>query len=150
MVKEALGRRLLELERGLAPALGAEIGREVAVLFGTMAIPSGDVADLRATIRLYEADLAGLPIWAVREACGAFRRGDIGKPPFAPRIAELRQEVISRIQRFESERQVIKATLAARIEAPAVSKDEAKARFAEILKGLAGALAPADGEGAIG
>ncbi|SNS36569.1 hypothetical protein SAMN05216374_0993 [Tardiphaga sp. OK246] len=91
-----LSHRLALLQACTEQASGDQIRLEIAKLMASYPSLRGASAnDAAAMVFQYSEALAGVPLWAVRDACGAIARGSVKdvNPDFAPTSARLRQIV---------------------------------------------------------
>lgn len=126
----------------LGIVLGAAEPRQIKLAIAGLlvAFPSGgavtaDVATAR--IAMYEAALAGLPLWAIRRAAERFMRGEIERDnhTFAPSPPEWAKAVQAELRPFREQAITIGKVLGAEVE---IQRSEAeverrKARVAELL-----------------
>lgn len=129
----------------LGIVLGAAEPRQIKLAIAGLlvAFPSGgavtaDVATAR--IAMYEAALAGLPLWAIRRAAERFMRGQIERDnhTFAPSPPEWAKAVQAELRPFREQAITIGKVLGAEVE---IQRSEAeverrKARVAELLATL--------------
>lgn len=129
----------------LGIVLGAAEPRQIKLAIAGLlvAFPSGgavtaDVATAR--IAMYEAALAGLPLWAIRRAAERFMRGEIERDnhTFAPSPPEWAKAVQAELRPFREQAITIGKVLGAEVE---IQRSEAeverrKARVAELLATL--------------
>ena len=129
----------------LGIVLGAAEPRQIKLAIAGLlvAFPSGgavtaDVATAR--IAMYEAALAGLPLWAIRRAAERFMRGEIERDnhTFAPSPPEWAKAVQAELRPFREQAITIGKVLGAEVE---IQRSEAeverrKARVAELLAAL--------------
>lgn len=123
-------RRVREIDDAMSPADEPSALAEIAAVLRTMAIRGGDDGELEAVVRVYLTDLGDVPLFALTEACRAFRRGDVGNGTFAPTPAELRREALKRILPWTEERAKLGRVLAARVLEPPTSEDESRKAIA--------------------
>jgi hypothetical protein len=125
MTRGRLGMRL-DLLRGCAKqAAPGQIETEVAKLMTSYPSLRGSSAtDAAAMIYQYTEALAGVPLWAVRDACKAIARGAVPdiNPDFAPSSARLRKLVDDAVSALHAEARNIKSLL----EAPVVLPDNSE------------------------
>lgn len=113
-----MARRAAEIGGWLAPATPAETLAEVTRLLRMMAMQGGSEAELTTVIASYIDDLGNVPAAMLREACGRFRRGEVGDGRFAPKAGELRREAMRLAEHWIAERARIERVLAARVLPP--------------------------------
>lgn len=88
--RQWLAERSIMISGTLRPAPEIEIEAELAALFATMGRRSGDEDDARTIIAIYLADLAGIPGFALKQACADFRQGRAGDGKWVPTQAQIR------------------------------------------------------------
>lgn len=125
--REALGARSAELVAWLSPPPAQSIRVEVAALFGVMASRGGDEIDLRARLEIYVADLASLPMFALRAAFHAYRTGRLGDGKWLPTPGELRIAAEGYARHLVDEQAKIRKVLTAQIIPDPVVSPERKA-----------------------
>ncbi len=88
--RQWLSERSIMISGALRPAPDIEIEAELAALFATMGRRSGDEDDAKTIIAIYLADLAGIPGFALKQACADFRQGRAGDGKWVPTQAQIR------------------------------------------------------------
>lgn len=119
-------RRADDIADALEPAPEALVLVELTALLRVMAIKGGDESELEAVIRIYLDDMVGLPMFAVVNACRAFRRGDVGNGRFAPTPGELRVQAKTYIAPWVDERAKLLRVLDAKVLAAPTPESEAR------------------------
>lgn len=125
----------LDLLRGCAKQAGAdEIQHEVTRLMTSYpSLRGASSTDAAAMVYQYAEALAGVPLWAIRDACKAIARGAVPdiNPDFAPSSARLRKLVDGYVSAMHLEARGIKQLL----DAPVVLPDnsEMAKRSAEVI-----------------
>lgn len=122
-----LERRVSALDAYLSPATADEIADEIGGLLVALAARNADDTTKQVLFALYADGLRGLPYNAIAEACGAYRRGELGDRKWAPNPAQLRQAVIVKARVLEEERTKISRVLAARVLPPITRSSEERA-----------------------
>jgi hypothetical protein len=121
MTRGRLGMRL-DLLRGCAKQAAAEqIETEVAKLMTSYpSLRGSSDTDAKAMVYQYAEALAGVPLWAIRDACKAIARGAVPdiNPDFAPSSARLRQLVDGYVSAIHKEARDIKQLLQAPLVPP--------------------------------
>lgn len=102
-----------------------DVARAVADLLHAFPHAKVDAAEAKRTITAYGEALADLPVWALVETVGAFKRGEVEREThtFAPSVAELRREVEKRLAPVYAEGAQIAKILEAKVVDP-VTEDE--------------------------
>lgn len=133
--------RLGELQPYFRPAKREEIEDAINHLMVSF-FPARSVSavEARLTLRKYSEDLAGMPLWAIRDACSAISQGKVDGasldfPPAAPRIRAAAGDIMAP---FLAEQYRLKMVLSAREERE-VSPEEQQ-RVMEGLRALGKAL----------
>lgn len=138
--------RLESLDRWLTPASSRQLDEVITSMFSTMAYRSSDAEiDLLLVQRIYKDDLAGVPGFALEEACARFRQGAIGDPRFVPKQGEVRQEAIRIAKDYYRERSDVSAILTAKVPGPPPSDEDraaAVAKYERITKPVLQAARP--------
>lgn len=88
--RQWLAERSIMISGALRPAPELEIEAELAALFATMGRRAGDEDDAKTIIAIYLADLAGIPGFALKQACADFRQGRAGDGKWVPTQAQIR------------------------------------------------------------
>lgn len=102
--------RAAALDHRLRPAGDTLIDDITSILM--MPGRTADVGDVKARMRMYEADLADLPLAAVSKACADFRQGRVGDG-WRPTQAEIRKRAGRHSEHLAIERAQIRALLCA-------------------------------------
>jgi hypothetical protein len=113
--RRQLAERKEHLDRWLEPASKRLIEAEVAALFAVMAYRGGDETDMAVVQRIYREDLAGIPGFALSQACARFRRGEVGDVKFVPKPGELRKEADNIAFPYFEERRKTRDVLSAEV-----------------------------------
>ena len=110
-----LSRHAAILSDGLLPAAWSKIVGEIGMLFRLMAVKDCDPEEIAAVIEVYANDLKSLPLWAISNACAAFRTGEAGDGVFVPKVGEIRRYALRQVQRLRNERDKINRVLSAAV-----------------------------------
>lgn len=102
--------RAATLDHSLRPAGDGLIDDIASILM--MPGRNADAGDVKARMRMYETDLADLPLWAVTMACADFRQGRAGDG-WRPTQAEIRKRAARHTDPLATERAQIRAVLGA-------------------------------------
>lgn len=128
--KRQVEGRLSTLRRSLDHRDNGEVAKSVAKLMASYSSARGNADEARSTIAAYVSVLAGLPPWAVAEACQAWARGGYGATAsaFAPSGAQLHEAAFGIFEKFRREADDLERLLSART--TPISAEE-RARVAE-------------------
>jgi hypothetical protein len=116
--RKSLENRLSLIKAWFAPAGEDNVKDHIAILFTVMAHRQFAEMDSKILIRVYMADLADLPAFALQRACERFRKGEAGDGKWVPSIGELRAETRRLCEDLEREKAEIVTVLTARVLAP--------------------------------
>lgn len=113
----ALQARTGELNASLAPAPAADVSTTLTRFLATFDTVRGSPDEAQRLLDLHVAVLAGLPLWAIRQACFDWSRGVVpdSKPQFVPAPGELRRIALAKVAPFGAERHAIAKVLSARV-----------------------------------
>lgn len=115
---------------------------EIAAIFDCMSMRSGDETDLRMKLKIYVADLADLPRFALSAACRDFRVGIIGDGKWVPTQGEIRRRAMFHADPSIAERGRIRRVLDAQIEHPVQSTAERRQAVADAIRRAHGVKIP--------
>jgi hypothetical protein len=104
-----------DLTRWLAPAGEKAIVPYISSLMLSLKHQSEDEEARKVLQRIWAADLADLPLFAVERACADFRQGRAGDGKWLPTQAEVRRVALRHAETFRKERSDVLAVLAARV-----------------------------------
>jgi hypothetical protein len=110
-----LRQRAEVLDAWLQPVSLRVLEIELTAMFSTMAFRSGDEKDFKLVERIYRDDLAGVPAFALSQACARFRKAEIGDGKFMPKQGEIRKEAMRIAKDFLEERARIQAIASAEV-----------------------------------
>lgn len=113
-----MARRFDSLEKWLVPASEKDVLAEVSIMFRVLAHRAASQGEAGVVLRSYWEGLSGFPLFAVSEACRAFRLGDAGDGKWAPTIKELRDWIKARLEPMQKEKYEIGLILSAIVDAP--------------------------------
>ena len=113
--RQYLANRKAELGAHLVKADPADVLAEVTALFAVMAHKAGADIEIAARMRVYVNDLSGLPLWAISEACEAYRTAKFGDGVFCPTPGEICARARVSIAAASREYGAIDRILAARV-----------------------------------
>lgn len=88
--RQWLAERSVMITGAMQPLPEVDLRMEITALFATMGRRSGDDEDAKAIVAIYLADLAGIPGFALRQACADFRQGRAGDGKWVPTQAQIR------------------------------------------------------------
>jgi hypothetical protein len=111
--RQLLAVRQQELQFSLAPAGEDAIRPHIASVMVSLKHSSESAEDRAAIQRIFAADLADLPLFAIEHACKAFRQGKAGDGHWMPTQAEIRRVAEAQVHQFRQEQEAIKTVLAA-------------------------------------
>ena len=134
MTRGRLSMRLDLLRGCVKQARAEEVETEVAKLMTSYpSLRGSSEIDAKAMIYQYAEALAGVPLWAIRDACKAIARGAVPdiNPDFAPSSARLRQLVDGYVSAVHLEARGIKQLLEAPVVLP--DNDEMAKKSAEVI-----------------
>jgi hypothetical protein len=103
--------------------------REVAGLLAVMALRNSSQDETTALMAIYASDLAGLPAYALADACKAFRQGALGDGKWAPTVGELSIAARHYMAAPLAEQADLRKIMAAEVDKPKISTS----RKAELL-----------------
>lgn len=139
---EAFARRRNELVGWLRPAGEEAIRAHISSLFASLRHRLDTAADESAMQRIFAADLADMPLFAIEAACRDFRQGKAGDGHWLPTQAEIRRAANEYARKWQDEygelRQVIEAKVVPNLEFIA---PERRARNAKWARGVAAEIA---------
>jgi hypothetical protein len=115
-----------DLSQWLAPSGEDAIRPHVASLVLSLKHRSEDEETSEAKQRIFAADLADLPLFAVEAACADFRQGRAGDGVFMPTQAEVRKVALRRVQKLRDELADVRSILAAEVVEPVRSEKSRK------------------------
>lgn len=121
-VRKSLENRLNLIKAWFAPAGEEGVKEHIAILFTVMSHRQFAEMDGKILIRVYMADLADLPAFALQRACERFRKGEAGDGKWAPSIGELRAETRRLCEDLEREKAEIITVLSAKVLSPPPKK----------------------------
>lgn len=142
--RSALIEREQAVSGWLAPAGPDRARVEIAALLGVMASRAGDETDKRAMLEIYVADLAGVPLFALRSACRAYRSGAMGDGQWAPPPGVLRQTAEGYARALMEERGKLRKVLGAKIIADPVIDPERREAVVRMARGVCAELRAVD------
>lgn len=134
MTRGRLSMRLDLLRGCVKQARAEEVEHEVTKLMASYpSLRGSSDTDAKAMVYQYAEALAGVPLWAIRDACKAIARGAVPdvNPDFAPSSARLRQLVDGYVAAVHLEARGIKQLLEAPVVLP--DNDEMAKRSAEVI-----------------
>jgi hypothetical protein len=99
----------------LAPAGDRALDPHIASLMVSLRYSSEAPEDRKALMRIWAADLADLPLFAVERACTDFRQGRAGDGKWLPTQAEVRRVAVKHAEAFRKEHTVVQSVLSARV-----------------------------------
>jgi len=123
-----LERRQHVVMAALQSASRSDLEEQVAGLMtGFPSMRGLSKLEAQVLVRKYADDLEGVPLWAIRAACGDISRGAIAdmNPDFPPSASRVRQQADEHLERFEREAKDLRAVLTAKIALPANPEREA-------------------------
>jgi hypothetical protein len=126
-----MANRVSEITQSLTRAETSALVAELTTLLRVMKLKNGDEGEMSGMLRVYIADLEDLPLWAICEACKAFRRAQVGEGVFAPTPGELRKYAQGLTTAWIEERAKLQRILDARV-LPRLTESGEK-RHAEVL-----------------
>ncbi len=131
--RAALEARLFSLDAALRPAGHVAATEEYRRLTG-MKAPNATAEEIERETTLFVNDTAGLPAFALREACDAYRLGRIGDGEWMPKVGQVRREAERLAAADRKQRQEVLAVLSAK---PSPTENPArKAALLAMARGL--------------
>jgi hypothetical protein len=115
--------------------LAAELDEKLTKLILALPSRNGGVGEIKARIRIYQEDLAGLPADKVGRVLDDYRLGELGDGRWCPTSAEIRRAVMARID-AESEWQQANRRQA-KIDAETLAARERREKSAEEIEAVA-------------
>lgn len=125
--RAAMSQRAAALRGALLPALEDERRAELATMFAVLAFKNVDADMIPAMRKIYLADLADIPVAALREACAHFRRTE----QWVPSIADIRAEAAHHSAPWGKELRRIETVLSAKVTG-AITPEVARKRSAAV------------------
>jgi len=119
-----------DLRQWLAPAGEDAVRPHVASLVMSLKHESEDEEAREIKQRIFAADLADLPLFAVERACADFRQGRAGDRKWMPTQAQVREVAERYAGKLREERADVRAVLEAKVVEPRTS-EESRAREIE-------------------
>jgi hypothetical protein len=113
--RAGLARREERLAAWLAPAGEKAILPHISSLMLSMHHKSEDEEARTILQRIWAADLADLPLFAVERACADFRQGRAGDGKWLPTQAEVRRVALQHAEKLRKEHAEVRAVLTARV-----------------------------------
>lgn len=124
-----------DLARWLSPAGEKAIVPHISSLMLSLKHENEDEAARKIRQRIWAADLADLPLFAVERACADFRQGRAGDGKWLPTQAEVRRVALQYAETFRKERSDVRAVLTARVVEKPRNESERK-RLAEEARAM--------------
>jgi len=117
-IRLMLERRQYAVTAALQGASRSDLEEQVAALMtGFPSMRGLSKIEAQVLVRKYADDLEGVPLWAIKSACGDISRGAIAdmNPDFPPSASRVRQQADDHLERLERESKDLRAVLTAKI-----------------------------------
>ena len=111
--RRLLNDRTAQIEQALRPASMTGRSDEISALLISMAAERASDSERLAILRIYLADLDGVPAFALVEGCRRYRQGEIGEGTFMPKAGKVRKEAMKIAQPYRDELADLKIILKA-------------------------------------
>jgi len=131
-VRLMLERRQYAVTAGLQGASKYDLEEQVAALMtGFPSMRGLSKIEAQVLVRKYADDLDGVPLWAIKAACGDISRGAVAdmNPDFPPSASRVRQQADEHLERLELESKDLRAVLSAKILPPENPERTAKIKL---------------------
>lgn len=138
-----LANHLNGIRESLESASEIEVRSELAALALVLKSPRENGMESQQT-GIMVSDLMGVPLFALQQACAAFRRGIAGDGVWMPTVGQIRQYAMAIVHPFDLETQKIRKVLNADVVALPVVENSRKAELLAKARSMTAQMAVRD------